>query len=91
MEAKFIADSIRDLNNHINSILKDNRAATKRNQRNDMRTLALLKVITGEIVEADPTAKARMHSHLDQLLLLHGDDEAFCDGIKQAVQVVDAA
>lgn len=91
MEDKFLTDTILNLNKHVNSILKDNLAATKRNQRNDMRTLALLKAIVGEIVDADPTSKARMHSHLDQLLLLHGDDAAFCDGIKQAVQVIASA
>ncbi|WP_332879646.1 hypothetical protein [Massilia sp. S19_KUP03_FR1] len=71
--------------------LGDNLENNARHQRNDMRTLALLKAIAGELVYADPTAKARIHNHLDHLLLLHGDDENFCNEIKEAMKATSAA
>ncbi|RYF48866.1 MAG: hypothetical protein EOO38_09190 [Cytophagaceae bacterium] len=90
MDENFFTDRIHDLHNTINSILKNNLKLIRSNQQHDARTLALLKVLAEEIVLADPTSKARMHNRLDQLLLLHGDDQAFCDGVKQAVKVIDA-
>ena len=90
MDSKLLLETIRDMNKNISGILESNVEANTRHHRSDMRSLALLKAIVAEIVRADPTAKARMHRSLDQLLMLHGDDKIFCDGIKEAVKVVGA-
>lgn len=89
MDEKYFTDRIQDLSDTINSVLKNNLKLIRINQQHDARTLALLKVLIEEIVVADPTSKVRMHNRLDQLLLLHGDDQAFCDGVKQAATLID--
>lgn len=79
-----------DLTVQINAILKDSLEIKKTNFRNDIRNLALLKALTSEIIKADPAAKARIFTYLDKLIL-HGDDDLFSEGIKQAVAIITAA
>jgi hypothetical protein len=86
-----LQEDVKNLHAEVIKIWEDTLTEKKLSHGNNMRTLALLKVIAGETVRADPSSKARMHEHLDHLLLIHGDDETFCNGIKEAVQLVTAA
>lgn len=91
MNANFLLESVFNLKEEMAKMAADNRAVSDRNHSNDIRTLALLKAIVGEIVLAEPDAKARMNKRLDKLLLLHRDDDVFCTGIKEAARVVAVA
>jgi hypothetical protein len=75
-----LAKAVQELQRNVQSILKENIAATKLNHRNDIRTIVLLKALAGEIVLAQPTARA-----------LHGNDSLTCGAIKSAIEIVTAA
>jgi hypothetical protein len=86
-----LAKAVQELQRNVQSILKENIAATKLNHRNDIRTIVLLKALAGEIVLAQPTARARIYAHLDEMMLLHGNDSLTCGAIKSAIEIVTAA
>jgi hypothetical protein len=77
------------INEQINGLSKNALEATRHGYRSEMRNLALLKAIVGEIIYADPDAKIRMAARLD-LYLLHCDEEDACAGIKQAVTILSS-